>query len=117
MRKQVLRLALALAIIGVVLVGVATAATAQTVPTACKNLGRYDMTNDGVLDRYDLIAWKQLYMRSVGEGCDFTKGDTSLCPAALDLDGNGRVEIADAIKHVQLFALCSRPPANTNPGR
>jgi hypothetical protein len=117
MNNRVVRLALALAIIGVVLVGVTAVARAQVAqPEICRDPGRYDMNGDGVVDRLDVMAWKNAYLAARGDDCNITTGKTEGCPASLDLDGNGVVDTSDAGAQIQIWMMCIRPSAFVNPG-
>lgn len=108
--KNRMRLAAVLALVSVVLVGMAAATYAQggtQPPDRCDN-AKYDIDGDGSLDRQDLNAWKLLFVRS---GCKDLGSEVNPdgCSPRLDLDGDGAASRADLDELIQTYMICLRP--------
>lgn len=99
------RLAVMLALVGIVLAGFVAVADAQQQPPAQCDNPQYDINGDGKLDRQDLNEWKLLFRRTE---CRLGS-DAADCSPKLDVDGNGIVERADLDELIQTYLICVRP--------
>ncbi len=104
-----MRLAMVLALMSVVIVGMAAVVSAQggtQPPDQCDN-PKYDINGDGKLGRQDLNEWKLLFMRS---GCELgSQVSPDGCSPRLDMDGDGTATRADLDELIQTYMICLRP--------